>query len=79
MGIQETHTIGFGVMGSESEVWEGMEGRVVWCGVDDKSKGRVCSPKVSKGTRVWEGIEAHGWKASRIVWRAVKIGIVKYV
>ena len=43
MGIQETHTKGCGVMdcamGSESEVWEGMEGGVMWCGVDDKSKG----------------------------------------
>ena len=35
MGIQETHTEGCGVIGSESEVWEWMEGRrsgVVWNG-----------------------------------------------
>ena len=29
--------------------------------------------------RVWEGIEAHGWKSSRIVWVVGKIGIVRYV
>ena len=43
IGVQETHIKGCGVidcmMGSESEVWEGMEGRVVLCGVDVKSKG----------------------------------------
>ena len=27
--------------------------------------------------RVWEGIEAHGWKGSRIVWADGKVGIVK--
>ena len=44
MGIQETHTKGCGIivcaMGSKSEVWEEMEGGVIWCGVYDKSKGR---------------------------------------
>ena len=30
------------LMGNESEVWKGMEGGV-WCGVDEESKGRVCT------------------------------------
>ena len=28
------------MMRSENEVWEAMEGGVVWCGVNEKSKGR---------------------------------------
>ena len=28
-------------------------------------------------TRVWEGIEARGWKGARIAWAVGKIGIVK--
>ena len=61
MGIQETHTKGCGVMdcamGSESEVWEGMEGGVMWCGVDEKSKERGkegCALQMS--LRIWQGI-----------------------
>ena len=27
------------MMGSESEVWEGLERGVVWSGVDEKNKG----------------------------------------
>ena len=52
-----------------SELWEEMEGGVVWCGVDYKNRGRrkrgsalIMSP------RMWEGIEVYGWKGSRIVW-----------
>ena len=58
--------------GNESEVWEGMEGGVVWCGVDTESKGRGkegCAPIMSP--RVWESIKAHGW--SRIVWTVRKV------
>ena len=28
--------------------------------------------------RVWEGIKAHGWKGSKIVWAVGKVGIMKY-
>ena len=62
MRIQEAHTKESGgidcMIESESEVWEGMEGGMVWCGVDDKSKGRVkegCALLMSH--RVWEGVE----------------------
>ena len=64
MGVQETHMKCCGVidcmMGSESKVWEGMEG-VVWCGVDEKRKGlgkKGCALFMSP--RIWEGIETHG-------------------
>lgn len=33
-----------------------------WCGVDTKSKEKEMS------CRVWEGIQEHGWKGSKIVW-----------
>ncbi len=52
---------------------------MVWCGVDEKSRGRGregCA--LLFAPRVWKGIEAHGWKGSRIVWAVGKIGIVKY-
>ena len=48
---------------------EGLEGRVVCCGVDEKSKRREkegCALLMSP--RIWQGIETHGWKGSRIVW-----------
>ena len=83
MEIQETSTKGCGVMdctlGSDREVWEGMEGRMVWCVVDDNSKGRGKEGSAFlMYLRVWEGIEAHVWKGSRIVWAVEKVGIVKY-
>ena len=28
--------------------------------------------------RMWQGIEAHGWKESRIVWTSGKVRIVEY-
>ena len=44
LGVQETHMKGCGVMdcmeGSECELWEGMKGGVVWCGIDEKIRGR---------------------------------------
>ncbi len=64
---------------NECEIWEGMEGGVVWCGVDEKSRGRGkegCA--LLFAPRVWKGIEVHEWKGSRIVWAVGKIGIVKY-
>ena len=79
VGLQETHMKGCGVGGNDCELWEGMEGGVVWCGVDEKSKGRGregCALLMSP--RVWESTEVHGWKGSRIVWAVGKIGIVKY-
>ena len=83
MGVQETHIKGCGVAeyrsGTENEVWEGMEGEVVWCRMDMKSKGRGregCALLMSP--RVWKGVEEHGWKGSRIVWAVSKIGIIKY-
>ena len=56
-----------------------MDGGVVWSGMDERRKGRGregCALLMS--ARVWEGIEAHGWKGSRIVWAVGKVGIVKY-
>ena len=83
MGIQVTHTKGCGVMDcamrSESEVLEGMKRGLVWCGVDNKSKKRGeegCVLLISP--RVWEGIKAHGWKSSSIVWIIGKIGKMKH-
>ena len=42
MGVQKTHVKGYEMinymMGSESEVWEEMEGGAVWCGGVKKSK-----------------------------------------
>ncbi len=52
---------------------------MVWCGVDEKSRGKGkegCARLFAP--RVWKGIEAHGWKGSRIVCAVGKIGIVKY-
>ena len=66
--------------GSECEIWERMGGGVVWCGVDEKSRGRGkegCALHISP--RVWKGIETYSWKGSRIVWAVWKIGMVKYV
>ena len=40
----------------------------MWCGVDEKSKRRQkegCAVLMSP--RIWQDIEAHGWKASRIM------------
>ena len=56
MGVQETYVKGCRVIdfviGSESEVWEGMEGRVVWCGLNEKKqgkrKGRVCTSSITE-------------------------------
>ncbi len=83
MRVQETHIKGCGVVeclrGSECEVWEDMEGGVVWCGVDERRKGRgkeECALLIS--SRVWEGTEAQKWKGSRTVWTAGKVGMVKY-
>ena len=48
------------------------------CGVDDKSKGRGkegCALLMSP--RIWEGIEAHRLKRSRLVWAIGKVEIVK--
>ena len=86
IGIQETLINGCGVIGcmvgNESEVWEGMEGGVVWCGVDEKGKGRekegcVCTPNVSEDMTKHAGT-VHGWKGSRILCKVGKVGIVKY-
>ena len=55
-------------MGSEKEVWKGMEARVMWCGVDEECKGRGkerCALLIS--STIWEGIEGHRWKGSMIV------------
>ena len=42
--VQETRMKGCSVIdcmeGSQCEMWEGMEGVVVWCGVHEKSRGR---------------------------------------
>ena len=51
----------------------------MWCGVDDKSMGREregCALLMSP--RVWECIEAHKWKGSKIVWAVGKAAIVRY-
>ena len=62
LGMQKTHIKACGVMdymeGNECEMWKGMEGGVVWCGVDEKSRGRVCSSvlKEMEGYRgTWMG------------------------
>ena len=63
---------------NESEVCEGVDGEMVWCGVKEKkTKGRESCVFLTS-PRVWEGIEAHGWKGSRIMWVVEKVGIVKY-
>ena len=69
---------------SESEVWEGMEGGIMWrdemwCAVDEKSKGKGkegCALLMS--CRIWEGIKAHGRNGSWIVSTVDKVGTVKY-
>ncbi len=83
IGLQEMHMKGCGIVeclgGNERGIWEGMEEGVVWCGIDEKSRGRGkegCPLLLSP--RVWECIKAHGWRGSRIVWAVGKIGIVKY-
>ncbi len=83
IGLQEMHMRRCGIMecvgGNECEIWEGMEGGVVWHGVDEKSRGRGkegCALLLSP--RVWKGIEAHGWRGSKIVWAVGKLGIVNY-
>ena len=73
MGVQETRIKGCEVvdcmMGSESEVWEGMEEGVVWCGVDEKSKGRekerVCT------TNVYEDVARHRDTWMEGIWDSV--------
>ena len=50
---------------SENEVWEGMEGGVVCCGVDEKKTREGCAFLMC--TRVWEGIKVYGYKGSRTV------------
>ena len=62
MGVQETHLKGCGVyvsgQGDESELWQGVEGCVVWCGMEAESRGRgreECALVIS--LRVWKGVE----------------------
>ncbi len=44
IGLQEMHMKGCGVVEclgrNERRIWEGMEGGVKWCGMDEKSRGR---------------------------------------
>ncbi len=81
IGLQETHMKGCGVVeclgGNECLIWEGMEGGVVWCGGDEKSRDRGKEGwALLLFPRVWESIEVHGWRGSRRVWAVGKIGIV---
>ena len=83
LGVGETHMRGQGSgeygRGNECKIWEGMDGGVVWTGLDEGYKGRGkegCAILLSP--RVWKGKTEHGWNGSRIVWVKGKIGIVKY-
>ncbi len=62
LGVQETHMKGSGVlqckMGGECGVWEDMEGRVVWSGMKEGSRGRGkegCALLMSE--RMWRGLD----------------------
>jgi len=83
LGVGETHMRGQGIgvygSGNECKIWDGMEGGVVWTGLDEKYKGKGkegCAILLS--TRIWEGVTEHGWNGSRIVWVKGKVGITKY-
>ena len=55
-----------------------MERGVVWCGVDEKSKGKgIKGCAVLMSPRVWESKKAHKWKGFMIMWAVGKVRIVK--
>ncbi len=46
---------------------------MVWCGMNERSRGRGKEGRaLLLSQRVWEGIEAHGWRGSRIMWAVGK-------
>lgn len=81
LGVQETHLRRYGV--SEHikdygrEVWEAMEG-TVWSGVNPRREGRGREGCAFLISPVWEALEGHGRKGSRILWIVGKTGIVRY-
>lgn len=53
--------------GNKCEVWEGMEGGVVWCGVDARGKGKGKGGSILlMSPAIWEGIEGYRWNGSLI-------------
>ncbi len=79
LGVSETHLKGCGMKDGREEdeggLWEGLEGGIVWVGIE-KGRGKEgCAFMASP--RVWKGMDGHGWMGSRIVWMTGKIGMVK--
>ncbi len=79
LGVIETHLKGCGVKGGRDEdeegLWEGLEGGVVWIGIE-KGRGKErCATMIFP--RVWEGIHGHDLIGSRVVWMTGKIAMVK--
>ncbi len=62
LGVSETHLKGCGMRDGRDEdevgLWEGLEGGVVWTGIERGRGKEGCAIMVSP--RVWEGIDGHG-------------------
>ncbi len=81
LGMSETHLKGCGVVDGRDEdergLWGGLEGGVIWAGIE-KGRGREgCTLMVFQ--RVWAGMDDYGWFGSRIAWMMGKVGMVKCV
>ncbi len=79
LGVSETDLKGCGMKDGRQEdeggLWEGLDGGVVWAGIE-KGRGKEgCA--IMASLRVWKGMDGHGWLRSRIVWMTGKIGMVK--
>ena len=84
LAVTETHLKGKGWLGDGDDdgggIWQGVEGGVVWGGLDEKYKGRSkggVAIIVSK--RIVGGIKEYGWSGPRVVWLRGKIGMIRYV
>ncbi len=75
LGVSETHMKGCGMKDGREEdeggLWEGLEGGVVWAGIERGREKVWCARRASP--RVWKGMDGHGWMGSRIVWMTGKI------
>ncbi len=79
LGMSETHLEECGVTDGrdedERELWEGLEGGLVWTGIGKGRRKEGCAIMVSP--RVWAGIDGHGWLGPRIGWMSGKLVMVK--
>ena len=79
LGVQETHVIGRGVDGTESE-WEGLNGWACWSGMNEGERGRKrMGVALLLSKRMGECVIDYANVNARICWVVCKVGVSKIV